>query len=63
MEEEVDSKTVGKCLKCPDGCATCDDLDTCTTCKTTHYLDNNSCLPCEYPCATCLDSTFCLTCF
>lgn len=33
MEEEVDSKTVGKCLECPAECATCNDTDTCTSCE------------------------------
>ena len=48
----VDNSTI--CVPCPDGCASCSDTTTCTSCIAGYYYDGVSICPkCDDKCSVC----------
>lgn len=39
-------ESIGTCVKCTEGCATCNDDTICNSCNDTHYFEDNSCIKC-----------------
>lgn len=52
---------LGSCSRCPENCATCDNLFTCKSCVADYALQDNDCVSicmphctsCDLPCSTC----------